>query len=359
MKQTLAQPLLHIGTAAFLCLTWCISCASVQKDVMYSGTAGAIHREALETIETGLVMQRLQKDSVKLEELGIKIEALLKEPSTDSSYLAYLYALSADYQILKQQPSAARKQLATAKKHSEYDEYVQLVHSRLIAHTEERKTYLEARISQNSEYYRLKAEVGSLYFQLKDYRKALAAFDAALSFLPEAYRLLYGNQREQSLELYDLGGSLLQSSEEILQSGPFLLVNMTALTQQLTSALDFITGTAEWRPLPLAEQLQKAGWYHPDQELTATASKKDAALFLWHLIVGNDEKLLTRYTRYYTNKRKLPIPDVKMDSVYFDSIVGTVEEDIIPLVDGKNFAPDNPVSGMEFYRWLLKAEALR
>ena len=89
------------------------------------------------------------------------------------------------------------------------------------------------------------------------------------------------------------------------------------------------------------------------------ASKKDAALFLWRLIAGNDETLLTKYTRYYTNKRKLPIPDVMLDSVYFDAIVGTVEEDVIPLADGKRFEPDNPVNGMEFYRWLLKADELR
>ena len=89
------------------------------------------------------------------------------------------------------------------------------------------------------------------------------------------------------------------------------------------------------------------------------ASKKDAALFLWHLIVGNDETRLKRYTRYYTSKRRLPIPDVMMDGVYFDAIVGTVEEDVVPLTDGKNFEPDKPVSGMEFYRWLLKADALR
>ena len=135
---------------------------------------------------------------------------------------------------------------------------------------------------------------------------------------------------------------------------------MATLTQDSTNALDFITGTAEWKPPLLAEYLQKDGWYHPERNvLKDLASKKDAALFLWHLIVGNDESRLKRYTRYYTSKRRLPIPDVMMDGVYFDAIVGTVEEDVVPLTDGKNFEPNKPVSGMEFYRWLLKADALR
>ena len=135
---------------------------------------------------------------------------------------------------------------------------------------------------------------------------------------------------------------------------------MAALTQDSTNALDFITGTVEWKPPLLADYLQKNGWYHPERDvLKDFASKKDAALFLWHLIVGNNETRLKKYTRYYTSKRRLPIPDVMMDGIYFDAIVGTVEEDVMPLADGKNFEPDKPVSGMEFYRWLLKADALR
>jgi len=175
--------------------------------------------------------------------------------------------------------------------------------------------------------------------------------------LPAEYQRLYSGQREQSLQLYTLdGASIRKSSEKILQTPQLSLVEMAALTQDSTDALDFITGTAEWKPPLLAEYLQKDGWYNPEYDvLKGLASKKDAALFLWHLIVGNDKTRLKKYTRYYTNKRRLPIPDVMIDGVYFDAIVGTVEEDIVPLTDGTNFEPDKPVSGMEFYRWLLKA----
>ena len=286
---------------------------------------------------------------------------MLREPSTDSSYLARLYALSADVYLLQRQPIEARKRLTSAKQQNEYDEYVQLVSARLISDQEKRKAYLEERLIQNPAYYRLKAELGGVYFAVRDYRNALAAFDASLSFLPAEYQRLYSGQREQSLQLYTLdGASIRESSEKILQTPQLSLVEMAALTQDSTDALDFITGTAEWKPPLLAEYLQKDGWYNPEYDvLKGLASKKDAALFLWHLIVGNDKTRLKKYTRYYTNKRRLPIPDVMIDGVYFDAIVGTVEEDIVPLTDGKNFEPDKPVSGMEFYCWLLKADALR
>ena len=352
---------LMIGVV-LLCYTLCSSsCASIQTDIRYSGAVGSAREKALETLEAAIVLQRIQRNEEQLKRIRTDIESLLQEPSTDSSYLARLYALSAEVSLLQQQPNEARKRITAAKQQNEYDEYVQLVSARLISDPKKRKSYLEERLVQNPTYYRLQAELGSLYFAAKDYRNALAAFDASLSFLSAEYQRLYGEQREQSLQLYTLdGASIRKSSEKIVQSAHLSLVEMAILTQDSTNALDFITGTAEWKPPLLAEYLQKNGWYHPKQDvLKALCSKKDAALFLWCLIVGNDEIRLKKYTRYYTNKRRLPIPDVLMDGVYFDAIVGTVEEDILPLSDGKNFEPDKPVSGMEFYRWLLKADALR
>jgi len=356
----LRKPLLLPVVAALLfCAVCSISCASVQTDILYSGTVGNAREKTLETYEADIVLQRLQRIPERLEQIRGDIEALLKEPSTDAPYLARLYALSADVYLLQRRPNEARKQLQLAKRQSEYDEYVQLVSSRLISNPEKRKIYLDERLTHEPTYHRLRAELGGLYFALKDYRNALAAFDASLAFLPEAYRQLYGAQREKSLQLYTVD-AVRASSEKILQTAHISLLEMAVLTQDSTNALDFITGTAEWKPPLLAEHLQKAGWYNTEKDvLKDFASKKDASLFLWRLIVGDDEKLLSKYTRYYTNRRRLPIPDVMMDGVYFDAIVGTVEEDVVPLADGKRFEPDAPVSGMEFYRWLLKAGELR
>ena len=350
-----------MSAAFFYCVLCSTSCASVQTDIKYSGDAGAMREKTLGTLEAAIVSQRIQYSSEQVKRIQADIDTLLKEPSTDSSYLARLYAFSADVYLLQRQPNEARKRLTSAKQQNEYDEYVQLVSARLISDPEKRRAYLEERLVQNPTYYRLKAELGGLYFAAQDYRNALAAFDASLSFLPAEYQRLYSEQRAQSLQLYTIdGASIRKSSEKILQTPQLSLVEMAALTQASTNAFDFITGTAEWKPPLLAEYLQKNGWYHPERNIIKDlTSKKDAALFLWHLIVGNDETRLKKYTRYYTSKRRLPIPDVLIDGVYFDAIVGTVEEDVVPLADGKNFEPDKPVSGMEFYRWLLKADALR
>ena len=250
----------HLLMLFILCST-VISCASVQTDIQYSGNESAIKEQALADIEAALVMQRGAPNTERLGHIRAEINALLQAPSTDSSYLARLYALAADAALLLRQPSEARTQLALAKRYSEYDEYVQLVTARLIAEPEKRLAYLEERITQEPAAYRLKAEEGSLFFAAKDYRNALAAFDASLSFLPDAYQQYYRPQREQCVQLYTVNSaSVTESSEKILQANPISLVEMAALTQDSTNALDFITGTAVWRPPPLAKRRQQAGW---------------------------------------------------------------------------------------------------
>lgn len=221
------------------------SCASVQTDIRYSDDAGAAKEQTLAALEAALVTQRGLRNTGVLDQVRAEIAALQKAPSTDSSYLARLYALAADTALLLQQPNEARKQLALAVRYSEYDEYVQLVSVRLIAEPEKRIAYLEARIVQNPEAYRLKAEAGGLYFAAKDYRSALAAFDSSLSFLPDAYQQYYGTQREQCMQLYTIDSAAVkESSETILRANPISLLEMAVLTQDSTNALDFITGTA-------------------------------------------------------------------------------------------------------------------
>ena len=109
-----------------------ISCASIQTDIRYSGDAGAAREKTLATLEAAIVSQRIRYNSEQLKRIQSNIDAVLREPSTDSSYLARLYALSADVYLLQQQPNEARKRLTAAKQQNEYDEYVQLVSARLI-----------------------------------------------------------------------------------------------------------------------------------------------------------------------------------------------------------------------------------
>lgn len=346
--------------SAVLCFLTIIltGCMSIQRDVLYS-IDGSGSEKSLQEIERNIVIQYLANDSGAILQIKNDLDKLLSQPSSDSAYLSVLNALYADLHLLKRDRINARKYLEIARKYDSADEYVSLVHARLIPNLQNKKQYLEDHIKKNNRLYRLRAELGSVYFQLKDYKKSLAAFDSSLEFLPAAYKELYKNQREHSLRFYAAGDNLKPSSEKIIKKENITLLEMTILAQDNTAALDFITGTAEWSPIVLAQRLKNAGWYNADADFQDRALRRDAALFLWYLISGGNTKALTKYSRFYENKQKLPIPDVELDGLYFDSILGTVEEDIIPLSGGRNFNPEGTFTGLDFYKWLLKADSLR
>ena len=51
-----------------------------------------------------------------------------------------------------------------------------------------------------------------------------------------------------------------------------------------------------------------------------------------------------------------PVKDVAVDDEDFDAILGCVEFELMELVDGENFRPDDPVSGMSLEKSLSKLE---
>ncbi len=335
------------------------SCSTIQKDLIYTSSAKTDNIRAAEEIEKALVKQGGLGDRAELEKIKKDLDALLSSPSSDSGYLAFVYALYGDYYLLKKDKSAARKMLKIAEKNNPYEEYVELLVSRLMP-PEDAITYLSKKIEANPSFYRLQAELGALHYLTENYTEALVAFDGSLEFLPEEYGARYGTLRDYCSKFHTIDKGIKKTTAQIVKQDKILLIDMAVLTQDNTHALDFITGTSQWKPKMLADRLKAAGWYAADLIVQEEyAKRKDAALFLWRLIAGNDSRMLSKYSLKYANRNKLPLADVTMDGVYFDSVLGTVEEDIIPLVGGKMFDPDGSVSGLEFYNWLKKADALR
>jgi hypothetical protein len=85
----------------------------------------------------------------------------------------------------------------------------------------------------------------------------------------------------------------------------------------------------------------------------APALRKIVAFFLWGIVARSDHdpKLLTRYRQKYVVS---PVADVPVDAPWFDAVLGTVEREIMDLPDGKNFKPDELVTGLEYLGMLGK-----
>lgn len=346
----------YLPVCLFIFLMW--SCSTINKDMFYTSSPQIDNIQMLEETEALIVMEYIETSNPQ--KIKNNLDTLLSSPSTDSEYLAQIYALYADYYFLKRDKSNSKKMLKRAEKYADDNEYVKLMNSRFIQKTEEKCNYILTALKNKHNLYRLQSELANIYFLQEDYTKALVYFDSSLEFLPKEYQELYESKRAYCKKFYNIDSDIKKSSSNILEQNEILLTDMTILTQDNTDKLDFITGTAKWKPSMLADRLKASGWYNADTDLSKDKTKrKDAALFLWHMIAGNKTLLLSKYSRKYEKKGKSPIHDVPIDGVYFDSILGTVEEDIIPLIDGKSFNPDGNVSGLEFYNWLKKAEKIK
>lgn len=340
------------------------SCASLKDDIFISSDLGETVQPELTEIETKLVRQISKHDKAELDKISQEINELLYAPSTDQKFLARVNALNADYYFLLGNTRRAKSFAEAALKYNGFDEYAILMNAKCM-HDIEAIEYASNMFERFPSFYRVASYLGHLHFTHEQYDLALAAFDASLPFLDKAYSDAYVQERNTSYEKYSVKSfactdGITFVAKEIINKEKILLLDMTSLTNETTDAFNVITGNAKWKSSKIADRLFAAGWYRQDALLaTDYTTRKDVAIFLWHLICGNNESKLGTYSNKYKTRSRSPIPDVPIGAVFFDAALAMVEYDIMQLLDGRNFSPDTIVSGAEFYKYLQKAKDIK
>lgn len=335
------------------------SCATVQQDL----TVERLPADAFSTLdawERDLVLLEAEADRASLDALRSRLAEAGARPVLDRPWSARLAALAGRAALLAQDRAAAERELRKALSLNPADEVARVLEARLERNPDKRKALVEGALGTAETRARLRAELGRILLAEGKYSEALAAFDASLPFLPEPYEGVYGAERRRALALRDASAPAVSV---LLTDKPASLQDLAALVQSESSLADFLTGGKDWAPGVLFERL-KAGGFYPDAASpgASPARRGEAAFLLWHLAANrkNDRSLLRRYSDRYLGRPvpASPVPDVPLDAPWFDSVLGCVEREIMELTDGRNFRPLDPVSGLEFYRWLRKAAEL-
>lgn len=120
------------------------SCATLPRSDVYVPSAKEDNRGRIEDIERKLVLQYRKADSSESAAVKKKLDSLVSLPSSDSSYLARLHALYADWYLLNRDKAAARKMLKTAQNYNAEDEYVLLISSAYCKKPMKNGTFLKA-----------------------------------------------------------------------------------------------------------------------------------------------------------------------------------------------------------------------
>jgi len=337
------------------------ACQTMQSDL----TVERLPENAFSTLdgyERELVLLEAKPDRDALTGLRGRLAGDTAQPVLERSYAARLAALSGRAALSAGDRAAAERELKKALSLNPEDETARVLEARLERNPAKRLALLESSMNTAESRYRLQAERGRALLAEGRYADALAAFDESLPFLSDAYEQAFGSERRRALALRDTA-SPAEGSASYLSDKPLTLQNMAAMTQGESSLVDFLTGGKTWAAGLLYERLRNGGYY-PDSSMagSATVRRGDAAFYLWHLVANrkNDRTLLARYSERYGGRAypSSPVPDVPLGSPWFDAVLGCVEREIMELPDGRFFFPDDPVTGLEFYRWLKKAAEL-
>lgn len=190
-----------------------------------------------------------------------------------------------------------------------------------------------------------------------EYDRAAAAFDEAFLSLEAFYRDSYKDLRDTSWSLRNSDPASRNAA--LLAQKRLTVMQMLLITNQNPDLLFNYTVGKPVSDKELYTKIAGSGLLSPvSRPLDAdnavskdtTVTRLVAARFLWNLYNQRRNTVwnVTKYSELYKNKKRSPIPDVKLDSPDFDAALGCVEEEIMHLEDGIDFGAEHEVSGIEF-----------
>ncbi|HAH62972.1 MAG TPA: hypothetical protein DCL73_12855 [Treponema sp.] len=223
---------------------------------------------------------------------------------------------------------------------------------------------LDAAVSRHDESGVLILETAIDYYRNGNYADAAGSFDTAFLSLPPFYRHAYQMLRDTSWSMKDTVSDDAQFAK-LLQLSEISVLQMVEIAQRSTNLLDIYTGGKKLAGRKLYAAVVKAGLLRSVSgrgEIGTSGSGQlsaDTAVprilcarFLWNLknSGSGNEAAAVKYSRKYRGGlyAASPVPDVPLDSEDFDAVLGTVENELLVLPDGRNFNPYGMITGAEF-----------
>ncbi|MCR4954924.1 MAG: S-layer homology domain-containing protein [Treponema sp.] len=365
-----------IAFSSFFLAVFFSSCAStLQQDVFQSSDLNkeladqiAIFEDRFIAIDsTYLVKNKL--DSDKTSELHKDIATQLEKSHLEPVISAHITAIDGILYTLEGKTKKAEECYTKAKSIQAGDTYVLLLSTKLQKNNDERLNKANEILSFDDDNAIILLEKGKLLYAQKKYDKAIAAIDEAFLIFDNqhrpSYRTAYREFRDSVWKLYSSGMDYSDTGD---LSSILTKESMVQLTASNTALLEEITAGAKLNAAGLLKKVNSANMFCSATDTNNAKNSADlinsskqitrkmCARYLWNLYVQSkgNPKLLTKYSTRYKKlaNAKSPVADIKLDDPDFDAILGTVENEIMSLPDGKNFKPNDPVSVLDFLNYL-------
>ncbi|HRR03005.1 MAG TPA: hypothetical protein P5286_08885 [Treponemataceae bacterium] len=338
-----------------------VSCASLQKDTLASTVDDGLSGDIAD-IAASIVPLDTSAGFAQVLDARKTIRDLEQKEIKDTVFEATLLAWSGRLFLVEGKRPEALRALRRAQTLAPGVTAVAVLEARLKSSAEERLAFLDSFRDLADTPAVIEIERARTLGELRRYREAVAAWDAAFPALPTYYRETYGSEREQAWTLRSISPDSSASSDALAAKPEITLTDALTLIRDETTLLANITGGSLWTTDRLYRDLNNRGIIPVDSlgtvRLQDRITRAHAAWILWQLNAEHRAQpgLKTRYSdriRTLPNP-KSPVLDVPHGSRWFDSVMGCVEWEFMNLPDGKNFFPDRPIPGIAFMEMLRR-----
>jgi tetratricopeptide (TPR) repeat protein len=377
--------------AIFLCLSTVLfsACTTLQRDIAINSQRDQLERD-LSKLEGVIISMEAaggaeaRRRQSELTETRRLIAEMEKESAADNDYSGQLIAWSGRLAILEGRYSEAQRLYRQSIAVSAGNVPAIILGIRLEGDPEKRLTLIEREIAisgqassggrntSSSGFGELQIERARSLLEMNRFSEAAGAFDTAFaSGIDSIYRDNYEKDRNRAWELRNTSGASAGTMNMLVQDTVSWndLINITKNETQLLrflsagrnlSEAEFFTRLLERAFIPYIQDITINEWPRARPAATETVTRAGAAWYIWHLYAESraDRGLLSRYSARYatgTNPRS-PITDVPPLSPFFDSILGCVETELLGLIDGRNFRPEQSIRGTEVLAVLRKID---
>ncbi len=339
-----------------LCVSFFVGCSSLQENIV--SIEQTSEADEIFSIENRLAFidsaYLLGSDVSEAKVLSAQIDEILKKKTLEAASVARLYALKG--RLLAILGENAKASQCLEKSQAAYKGDVQsyvlsmrlgLSSSDFVAATAEDESLLALEDA-------IKAYLSHLYLD------SAAKFDSAFLNLPDFYGEAYKNVRDTAWSLREVAESADDTElklllKEKLSVSELVLLSKLSVNTEFMNNLDKKMSEKELFKLITAKGLLSPASALPNTEAKPIESDEIAtriilARYLWNIFceIKAKDGMKTQYSSLYrAANEESPVADVPIDSADFDAVLGVVENELLSLTDGENFAGNEAVEPTE------------
>ncbi len=336
-----------------------ISCETT--DIVMVNTIDEQSIKLIEEAEIFFLEYKFRLNKEYLKKSKEIIDELIKRAKNNRIFEAKVLGLKGEYEIIQGNKNI-KSIIEEIERKNKNEEKLYILKAYLEDDIEKKESILKIGIEKANSNEKIKIFLADIYFLKGEYTKATSLYDDVFINISDDYKKFYTKRREIA-RIFIKNSPKNSLSALIIEKEKISFKDVIELTGFETEFLNEYKGV---KGDDLKERLYINNFiFDKNINLEDFIQRKDVAYFLLKIvsIVDNNPSLLTKYVIKEKDiktkpeqKNLSPVPDIKTGDYFYTAVLVLVEREIMNLIDGINFYPEEYISGLEYYNTLKKCK---